>query len=211
MNVLSAETAPNGVDAMTLKKTLIGAAAIVVIVGIAFGWWLLSPLFLNTTVEEEFPFSATADMPVGMTQTEAEDIMQGMAKVDMEEMEDMPDEMAQAEKIVSGMFRDADSFHKGSGTATIYRLPDGSGALRFENLDVTNGPDLRVLLSTHPDPQNKAELNEAGYIHIEKLKGNRGNQNYELPPDADLESFGSVIIYCMPFHVIFSVAPLQEG
>ena len=182
---------------------------IVVIAGLAFGWWLLSPLFLNTTVEEEFPFSATADMPVGMTQTEAEDIMQGMAKVDMEEMEDMLDEMAQAEKIASGMFRDADSFHKGSGVATIYRLPDGSGALRFEDLNVTNGPDLRVLLSTHPDPQNKAELNEAGYIHIEKLKGNRGNQNYELPADADLESFGSVIIYCMPFHVIFSVAPLQ--
>lgn len=194
---------------MTLKKTLIGAAVIVVIAGAAFGWWLLSPLFLNTTVEEEFPFSATADMPVGMTQTEAEDIMQGMAKVDMEEMEDMPDEMAQAVALASGMFKDADSFHKGSGTATIYRLPDGMGALRFENLDVTNGPDLRVLLSTHPDPQNKAELNEAGYIHIEKLKGNRGNQNYELPPDADLESFGSVIIYCMPFHVIFSVAPLQ--
>ena len=194
---------------MTLKKTLIGAAVIVVIAGAAFAWWLLSPLFLNTTVEEEFPFSATADMPVGMTQTEAEDIMQGMAKVDMEEMEEMPDEMAQAVALASGMFRDADSFHKGSGTATIYRLPDGSGALRFENLNVTNGPDLRVLLSTHPDPQNKAELNEAGYIHIEKLKGNRGNQNYELPADADLESFGSVIIYCMPFHVIFSVAPLQ--
>ena len=194
---------------MTLKKTLIGVALIVVIAGAGFAWWLLSPLFLNTTVEEEFPFSATADMPVGMTQTEAEDIMQGMAKVDMEEMEEMTDEMTQAEKITSGMFRDADSFHKGSGAATIYRLPDDSGALRFENLNVTNGPDLRVLLSTHPDPQNKAELNEAGYLHIGKLKGNRGNQNYELPADADLESFGSVIIYCMPFHVIFSVAPLQ--
>ena len=194
---------------MTLKKTLIGAAVIVVIAGLALGWWLLSPLFLNTTVEEEFPFSATADMPVGMTQTEAENIMSGMAKMDMEEMEEMPDEMAQAERIASGMFRDADSFHKGSGVATIYRLPGGEGVLRFENLNVTNGPDLRVLLSTHPDPQNKAELNDAGYIHVEKLKGNRGDQNYELPADADLESFGSVIIYCMPFHVIFSVAPLQ--
>ena len=194
---------------MTLKKTLIGAAVIVVIAGLALGWWLLSPLFLNTTVEEEFPFSATADMPVGMTQTEAENIMSGMAKMDMEEMEEMPDEMAEAEKIASGMFRDADSFHKGSGVASIYRLPSGEGVLRFENLNVTNGPDLRVLLSTHPDPQNKAELNDAGYLHVEKLKGNRGNQNYELPADADLESFGSVIIYCMPFHVIFSVAPLQ--
>lgn len=194
---------------MTLKKTIIIAAVIIAIPAAAFAWWLLSPLFLSTTVEEEFPFSATADMPVGMTQTEAEDIMSGMAKVSMEEMEDMPDEMAQAEALASGMFRDADSFHKGSGSATIYRLPDGMGALRFENLNVTNGPDLRVLLSTHPDPQNKAELNEAGYLHIGKLKGNRGNQNYEIPPDADLESFGSVIIYCMPFHVIFSVAPLQ--
>ena len=196
---------------MTLKKTLIGVAVIVVIAGAAFAWWLLSPLFLSTTVEEEFPFSATADMPAGMTQSEAEKVMSGMAKVNMEEMEDMPGEMAQAERIASGMFRDADSFHKGSGSATIYRLPDGSGALRFENLNVTNGPDLRVLLSTHPDPQNKAELRDAGYLHVEKLKGNRGNQNYELPPDADLESFGSAIIYCMPFNVIFSVAPLQEG
>ena len=192
-----------------MKKTIIIAAVIIAIPVAAFAWWLLSPLFLSTTVEEEFPFSATADMPVGMTQAEAEDIMQGMAKVDMEEMEDMPDEMAQAEQIASGMFRDADSFHKGSGVASIYRLPGGEGVLRFEDLNVTNGPDLRVLLSTHPDPQNKAELNEAGYIHIEKLKGNRGNQNYELPADADLESFGSVIIYCMPFHVIFSVAPLE--
>ena len=192
-----------------MKKIIIIAVVIIAIPVAAFAWWLLSPLFLSTTVEEEFPFSATADMPVGMTQTEAENIMSGMAKVDMEEMEDMPDEMAQAEQIASGMFRDADSFHKGSGVASIYRLPGGEGVLRFEDLNVTNGPDLRVLLSTHPDPQNKAELNEAGYIHIEKLKGNRGNQNYELPADADLESFGSVIIYCMPFHVIFSVAPLQ--
>ena len=194
---------------MTLKKSLAAVAALVAAVVLALGWWLLSPLFLNTTVHEEFPFSATADMPVGMTRSEAENIMSGMAKVDMEEMEKMPDEMAEAEKIVSGMFRDADSFHKGSGVATIYRLPSGEGALRFEDLNVTNGPDLRVLLSTHPDPKNKAELNDAGYVHIEKLKGNRGNQNYELPDDADLESFGSVIIYCMPFHVIFSVAPLR--
>ena len=196
---------------MTLKKTIIIAAVIIAIPALALAWWLLSPLFLNTTVEEEFPFSATADMPAGMTQAEAETVMSGMAKVNMEEMEDIPDEMTEAVALASGMFRDADNFHKGSGSATIYRLPDGSGALRFENLSVTNGPDLRVLLSTHPDPQNKAELREAGYLHVAKLKGNRGNQNYDLPPDADLESFGSVIIYCMPFNVIFSVAPLQEG
>lgn len=194
---------------MTWKKTVLIAAIVIAIPALALAWWLLSPFFLNTTVEEEFPFSSTAEMPLGITQSEAESVMSGIAKVNMEEMEEMPDEMAQAERIASGMFRDADSFHKGSGSATLYRLPDGKGALRFENLNVTNGPDLHVLLASHPDPQNKAELRDAGYQHIGKLKGNRGNQNYEIPADADLDSAGSVIIYCMPFHVIFSVAPLQ--
>ena len=191
------------------KKTIIIAAVIIAIPVLAAAWWLLSPLFLNTTIEEEFPFSATADMPAGVTQDEAEMVMSTMAKMSVEEMEDMPAEMSEAERVSSGRFRDADSFHKGSGAATIYRLPGGDGVLRFENLSVTNGPDLRVLLTEHPDPQNKAELQEAGYLHVAKLKGNRGNQNYDLPPDADLESVGSVIIYCMPFNVIFSVAPLR--
>ena len=87
---------------MTLKKTIIIAVVVIGIPALALAWWLLSPLFLNTTVEEEFPFSATADMPVGMTQTEAENVMSGIAKVNMEAMEDMPDEMAEAERISSG-------------------------------------------------------------------------------------------------------------
>ena len=191
------------------KKTITIAALIIAIPVLALAWWLLSPLFLNTTVEDEFPFSATADMPAGVTQAEAETVMSTMAKMSVDAMEDMPADMSQAESLATGTFRDGDSYHKGSGAATIYRLPNGDGVLRFENLSVTNGPDLRVLLTTHPDPQNKAELHDAGYIHIAKLKGNRGNQNYDLPPDADLESVGSVIIYCMPFNVIFSVAPLR--
>ena len=194
---------------LTLKKTIIIAAVVIAIPALALAWWLLSPLFLNTTIEEEFPFSATAEMPVGMTQTEAENVMSGIAKVNMEAMEDMPDEMAEAERVSVGQFRDADSFHKGSGVASIYRLPSGEGVLRFEGLNVTNGPDLHVLLSTHPDPTTKQELGSAGYITLGQLKGNRGNQNYAIPPDTDLDSIGSVIIYCMPFHVIFSVAPLQ--
>ena len=196
---------------LTWKKNVIIAGIVVGMPALALAWWLLSPLFLNTTVEEEFPFSATADMPAGMTQPEAEDIMSGMAKIVMESIEQMPVEMAQAERVSSGLFRDADSFHKGSGAATIYRLPGGEGALRFEGLNVTNGPDLHVLLSSHPDPTSKQELRDAGYIGLGKLKGNRGNQNYDIPADTDLDSVGSVIIYCMPFHVIFSVAPLQEG
>ena len=112
--------------------------------------------------------------------------------------------------LASGNFRDADSFHKGSGVATIYRLPDGSHLLRLEDFKVTNGPDLRVLLARPNDPQSRDELQAGGYTHLAKLKGNVGNQNYELPADVDPAGIGSVIIYCMPFKVIFSVAPLEQ-
>ena len=49
----------------------------------------------------------------------------------------------------------------------------------------------------------------AGYLDLGPLKGNRGNQNYEIPADVDLSEYGSVVIYCQPFHVIFATAPLN--
>jgi hypothetical protein len=98
-----------------------------------------------------------------------------------------------------GEFRDADSFHKGSGKATIYRALDGSLLLRLENFRVTNGPDLHVLLTPHPDPKSRDELNSTGYVDLGKLKGNIGNQNYPIPRDVSPTVWGSVVIYCLPF------------
>ena len=196
------------------KRNIIIIAAIVVLVPVAaFAWWLLSPLFLSTTVDEEFPFAATAEIPAEMTMAEVEMVMETMAKMDQEPMvEPMPPQMAaQPVALASGSFRDADSFHRGSGTATIYQTPDGGHVLRFEDFMVTNGPDLRVLLAQSGDPMSRGELQSGGYTHLAKLKGNIGNQNYEIPADIDLSDQNSVIIYCMPFHVIFSVAPLEKA
>lgn len=191
------------------RRNVIIALVIVAIPILAVAWWLLEPLFRDDVVSEDFPMSATAEMPVGMTQGEAEDIMQGMAKINMTQKEDMMGAMDEATVLASGEFRDGDSFHKGSGDVALYKLAGGDHVLRFENLDVTNGPDLRVLLSPHADPMSKSELNDAGFELLAKLKGNKGDQNYEIPADIDVESVNSVIIYCYPFKVIFSVAPLE--
>ena len=117
---------------------------------------------------------------------------------------------AEPVKLKSGEFRDQDSFHKGSGQAAIYRGADGAHLLRLENLDVTNGPDLHVILSPHPDPMNRDQLKTGDYVDIGKLKCNKGNQNYEIPDGVDVTAQQSVVIYCAPFHVIFSVAPLRD-
>ena len=111
-------------------------------------------------------------------------------------------------KLRTGDFKDADAFHRGSGRATIYSGPGGSYVLRLEDLDVTNGPALHVYLSPHNDPARSGEVKLPGYLDLGRLKGNRGNQNYEIPAGTDISTFNSVVIYCKPFSVVFSVAPL---
>ena len=131
----------------------------------------------------------------------------------MDEGEDMNEAMTEAMTAAGavkiGTFRDGDSRHHGSGRATIYRLEDGSHILRLEDFRVTNGPDLRVYLSSHPDPENPRDVKDQGYLELGKLKGNRGNQNYEIPAGVDINGQQSVVIYCKPFSVVFSVASLS--
>lgn len=120
----------------------------------------------------------------------------------------LPPEEPAPVALSMGSFRDADNFHHGSGQATIYQLPDGSYLLRLEDFNVTNGPELHVLLSPHPDPTSRSQVMGPGYIDLGDLKGNIGNQNYPVPIDADVTAYQSVVIYCKPFNVLFSVAPL---
>jgi hypothetical protein len=113
--------------------------------------------------------------------------------------------------VLSGSFAGADGSHQGEGSVTVYELEDGSRILRFEGLDVTNGPDLHVIVSPVADPQSRDDVSTAGYIDLGSLKGNRGDQNYEIPADFDLSQAASIVIYCTPFHVIFATATLAQA
>ena len=76
---------------MRKRNIFIIAAIVVLIPVIGFAWWLLSPLFLTTTVDEEFPFAANAEIPANMTMAEVEVVLETMAKMDQEPMaEPMP-------------------------------------------------------------------------------------------------------------------------
>lgn len=179
----------------------------------AAGWWLGSPLFLDNEVDEAFPLSATAIVPDDMTQEEVEAEMETAAETPVvTEDEPMPaedpSEPSAPIAVLSGSFEGADDFHEGSGTATIYELEDGSHVLRFEDFEVTNGPDLHVLLVPNDAPTDRDDL--TGYVDLGELKGNIGNQNYEIPTDIDISEFGSIVIYCEPFHVLFASATLSS-
>ncbi len=111
--------------------------------------------------------------------------------------------------LKNGTFKDADRFHKGSGDAKLYQLPDGKKILRLEEFQVTNGPRLHVYLSAHPDPMSSGAIHADLYEDLGGLKGNKGNQNYELADHIDVSEYNSVVIYCVPFRVIFSVATIN--
>lgn len=166
-----------------------------------------------------FPLATRAVIPESVTMEQVETLMAQAASFDQPTVADampaMPDDAASSAEpvaLLSGMFQDADSFHRGSGTATVYQLGDGGQrVLRLDDFRVTNGPDLRVLLANFPTPTERQHLELAGYVELAPLKGNVGAQNYDLPDDFDLATARSVVIYCNPFRVIFSTATLTPA
>ena len=104
---------------------VIGLVILIPVVGVA--WWLLSPLFTSTTVEEEFPFASTATVPPGMTMAGIDKIMAGMAKVDSKVSEPMPDAIdpespaeAAAKAELSGKMAEAALFSAGKAVIAQY-------------------------------------------------------------------------------------------
>ena len=56
----------------------------------------------------------------------------------------------------------------------------------MEDFRATNGPDLVVYLAKHPAPRVADDVTGGGFVSLGKLKGNVGNQNYDVPPDVDI-------------------------
>jgi len=106
-------------------------------------------------------------------------------------------------------------FHKaekaGSGTATVYQLSNGKQLLRLTDFSVENGPDLHVRLIAADDAKDTASVAKTDYVELAKLKGNKGNQNYELPEKVDLGKYKVVSIWCNRFSVNFAAAPLTAA
>ncbi|MFF5125475.1 DM13 domain-containing protein [Streptomyces syringium] len=104
--------------------------------------------------------------------------------------------------------------HATSGKVRILRLADGSRVLRLENLDTSNGPDLRVLVADAPVKKGTAGwrvFDDGAHVSLGKLKGNKGDQNYVLPAGLDLDRYTSVSIWCDRFDVSFGAAALSRA
>ena len=105
--------------------------------------------------------------------------------------ESLPGAEAQASAsrtLVSGHFHDG--AHKTSGTASIYQLADGKQVLRLTSFETSNGPDVHVYLVAATDALDNESVTKAGFLELGSLKGNQGDQNYDLPAGVDLNKIG---------------------
>ena len=112
-------------------------------------------------------------------------------------------------KVAEGNFRGV--AHETKGVASIYELPDGKQVLRFRGFETSNGPDVQVYLVAAPDAKDNEIVTQAGFIRVADLKGNLGDQNYDLPANVDLNKYRAVTIWCRRFGVNFATAPLGKA
>jgi hypothetical protein len=200
----------------TGTKIIIGIMTAIIV--ITFAIYTISPLLINTVINEPLPPSSvssdfqrfmnmTEDERIeaanNMTQKQKEIIMTVAAKDNntISENLSVATMSTSSNKTLIGNFVGAgDGFHNAEGVAKIIQLADGTDILRLENFKATNGPDLYVYLST--------DKTNADIVNLGRLKGNIGNQNYLIPAGTDITKYNTTLIWCRAFSVIFGSAQL---
>lgn len=163
------------------------AIAVVLLVGataFAFGLWWFKPwrLFTDDPVSEALP---------------------GRPPAVVEDAAAPPQPVALAE----GDFISLE--HDSRGTATVLETDDGRQFLRFEEFETSNGPDLLVYLSSkEPAGTDDWHGYDQDFVDLGPLKGNVGDQNYEIPGDVDLDRYSTAVVWCRRFEVGFAAATL---
>ncbi len=144
-------------------------------------WYLFRPdrLFISRTINEEFP--------------------------EIDNNQGHPSAIS-PEVLARGEFHGV--AHDGQGTATLFKMANAKMVLRFTDFHVSNGPDVLVYLVALEDSEDNNSVKEAEFVSLGPIKGNVGNQNYDVPSDVDLKKYRSVTIWCRRFGVNFATAPL---
>jgi hypothetical protein len=213
---------------MNRKKTRIIIVIAIVAIAIPLAVYTVSPLFINTEINEPLPtvsngnnddavaireFNKFMEMSeqerrqrghqmgneerdmimIGAAQSNGTTVNEGMTKIGQEE----------SSILHVGEFVGVnDGIHNAEGQVKVLELNDSINFLRLEDFKTTNGPDLYVYLST--------DKSASDFVNLGMLKGNVGNQNYEIPQGTDLSKYATVLIWCQAFSVLFGSAELEQ-
>ena len=171
-----------------LAGALLTFAALSIIV-----WYLGSPLFVRTYSNEALPTgtAALATLTAGAQPTAATTASSTLAEPRV---------------LAMGELGYVDAIHNGKGPV---RLVDVGGRrfVRFEDVMLTNAPDVHVYLSR----ETGGTWDEATSLYLGALKATNGSFNYELPATAEVSNYQSVVVWCRAFRVLITWADLRTS
>lgn len=199
-------------------KTKIIISIIIAAIVIPLAIYTISPLFLSNVVNEPDPTLAISEFQKYMNLSEEErievaknmtrekammiGIMAAKQNTTVDENVAFPVIEQTPNNTLTGTFIGiGDGFHKVEGAAKVIPIEGGAQILRLENFKATNGPDLYVYLSK--------DKSASDFINVGRLKGNVGNQNYEIPIGSDLSKYNTVLIWCRAFSFLFGSAQIS--
>jgi hypothetical protein len=188
------------------RRTAAVAALALAVAG-PVGWYLGSPLFLSSTIDEPPPVIAAGptSAPATVAPPPTPSSQGGSPVASPPATPSVPPATPAPTPTLTdrtGAFHGSDDFHFGRGTARLIETEPGVFVVRLEDFAVRNGPDLYVYLSP------SAEGYARGAIELGRLKADRGNQNYAVPDGVDVTDVRSVVIWCKQFSHLFATAPL---
>ncbi len=207
------------------NKTKIIIGIIIAAIVIPIGIYTISPLFINTEINEPLPTLLSSESPIGfekfmaMTENEKLDAAKNMTvkekdmimKMAAEEQDTTINETmtiiinhsTQNTGLIGDFMGVNDGIHNAEGKVKILRLSDESQIVRLEDFRSTNGPDVHLYLAI--------DKQASDFIDLGRLKANIGNQNYQIPLDTDFNKYKYVLIWCQPFSVLFGSAQLSSA
>ncbi len=185
----------------------------------AFAWWTISPLFITTEVQDELDpeiaallaedsevttsgraLTLTTDSEVNEEPvTETKTLIDPTSEIltASETQTDTP-----AEPVITGPFPITDTpGHVATGFIRVITTAEET-LVRYEDYDGTNGPDLKVYLTNDLEDID-------GSVSLGDAKGNKGNINYTVPNDVDVDGFKYVVTWCEAFGVLFDYAEIN--
>jgi Tfp pilus assembly protein FimT len=167
----------------------LGGALLTVVALSAVVWYLASPLFVRTYRNEALP-SLAPSLASAVVTSSGQVPTQPSA--------------AAARVLRSGELGYVDAIHNGKGPVRIVDV-GGQRFVRFEDVMLTNAPDVHVYLSR----ETGGRWDEGTSLYLGALKATNGSFNYELPTASDLASYQSVVVWCRAFRVLITWADLS--
>jgi hypothetical protein len=200
------------VEARRRRRIRTIVAAGVAVVGLVIGLVLFKPwlLFVDVRIDEQLPTVATSTaqaQPSPVDSSAASAVPSAPASSGAAPSAPAP---AGPVQLAAGSLISHE--HTTSGTVRIIKQPDGVRVLTLEDLATSNGPDVHVWLSAAHVVEGTGGWFTAGsadHYDLGIIKGNQGNQVYEIPADVDLSKYTSVDLWCVQFSVSFGATELS--